>query len=230
MAVIGLVIIIPLDFNRHVYFLEIPDGFWTYFCIILNAYTAHLVVVMETCRIWLISFDLHYLHSSQNQRWKSQIDSSFALNDWYLQNRGKKWGNKLYVARWAMAYYLIASTCAMIGYLYVEFHGASYLWLYHAVNATFYAPPVALVCLVYLLCPKQLSDEFLFLYEFSWTATIWFGGMGLYIAVILTFLFVGVNTFTNTLNTLLIIFCMYSPSLVCYVCCTVVLSSATPLS
>ena len=171
MAVVGLAIIIPLDFNRHMHVIQIPKGFWTYFSIIINAYTAHFVVVMETCRLWLISFDLHYLHSSQNKQWKSQIDKAFALNDWYLQNRGK-WGNKLYVARWAMAYYLIASTCAMIGYLYVEFNGADYLWLYHAVNAVFYAFPVALVCFVYLLCPKRLSDEFLFLYVQDRTESI----------------------------------------------------------
>ena len=162
MACIGLAVIIPLDFNRYMSAIEIPDGFWTYFGIVLTAYTAHLVVVIETSRIWLISFDLHYLHSSQNQQWKSQIDISHAQNDWFLQNRGK-WGSKHYVIRWGAAYYIIASTCAMMGCLVVEFKGPDYLWLYHAVNAVFYAFPVATVLFVYLQCPKQLQDEVLFL-------------------------------------------------------------------
>eukprot|EP01084_Bolivina_argentea_P168664 292448_1 len=49
----------------------------------------HFIIVIEISRFWLVSYDLHHLHSSKNEQWKSQIDHSFAQNDWYIKNRNK---------------------------------------------------------------------------------------------------------------------------------------------
>eukprot|EP01084_Bolivina_argentea_P137312 241823_1 len=37
----------------------------------------HFILIIELSRLWLVSYNLHYLHSSKNQQWKSQIDHTF---------------------------------------------------------------------------------------------------------------------------------------------------------
>ena len=49
--------------------------------------SSHFVLDVEAARLWLISYDLHYLRSLQNEQWKSHIDASFAQKDWYLKNK-----------------------------------------------------------------------------------------------------------------------------------------------
>merc|ERR1719204_2098678 len=71
---------------------------------IVNIYCSHCLVETEACRLWLISFDLHYLSSSKGERWKSQIDASFADKDWWLRNK-TKWGAKDFVFRRAVSYF-----------------------------------------------------------------------------------------------------------------------------
>ena len=91
------------------YEYPISAEWWSYLCLILSGYTYQIAPIIETCRIWLISYNLHYLHSSQNRQWNLQIDASYAEKDWYLQNRGK-WGNEKYVVRLGFIYYIVAST------------------------------------------------------------------------------------------------------------------------
>ena len=77
---------------------------------------AHLAVGFEVGRLWLISFDLHYLRSSQNEQWKSHIDTSFSQKDWWLTNKNK-YGNEKYIMMRFFVYYLIVSLLLSIIYI-----------------------------------------------------------------------------------------------------------------
>ena len=88
---------------------DIAGPWWSCLWTVTVEFTMQIAPVIETCRIWLISYDLQYLHSSKNQQWKTEIDVSYAEKDWYLRNRGK-WGSKQYVIRLGFVYYIAAST------------------------------------------------------------------------------------------------------------------------
>ena len=167
-----LAIIYPA-FMTELYKYPQMSGRWKpVLCIALNTFTSQIVPVIETCRIWLISYDLHYLHSSKTQQWKLEIDVLYAEKDWYLQNRGK-WGSKQYIIRLGFIYWIVSSTIFCAGViLMVLSEDAVYTAIVSGVQ--FIIAIILMIIPIYLYrkTPRNLEDEFLFQYEFFATAVI----------------------------------------------------------
>ena len=146
---------------------------WPLIFATLMTYSYQIAPTIETCRIWLISYDLQYLHSSKNQRWKTEIDASYAEKDWYLQNRGK-WGNQKYMARLGFAYYFTTSTVMFASMLLVGSRGDRTLLIAcgAALTNAFHIVHVALPFYLYMKIPQKLQEQLLFRYEFMLTAII----------------------------------------------------------
>eukprot|EP01083_Nonionella_stella_P128966 390937_1 len=125
--------------------------------------TNHLIANTEACRLWLMSFNLHYLHSSKNKKWKSEIDHSFATKDWYILNKNK-YGNRNYVISRAVIYYVIASVVSTSCFLYFRFDT---LHLSQLIDGLLFSVPVGFVIYTYFHCPKhhESNDNFYFHYE-----------------------------------------------------------------
>ena len=150
-----LLIIYPANVASYIFFPE-----WSLVIAGISSCTVHITVIIEAGRIWLISYDLQYLHSSKNQKWKTQIDVSYADKDWYLQNRGK-WGNRLYVARLAIVYYLVTSTTGLTWEL---FNHSLLDPLSISVLLMPFVLPIFLLFYLYINTPRKLQDQFLFQY------------------------------------------------------------------
>eukprot|EP01084_Bolivina_argentea_P055126 101082_1 len=68
-------------------------------------WTLHFIACIEIARLWLVSYDLHYKHSSRNNEWKSIINDSLSEKHFYLKYR-MTFGNKSYIMRALLIYYL----------------------------------------------------------------------------------------------------------------------------
>eukprot|EP01084_Bolivina_argentea_P108953 194737_1 len=79
--------------------------------------TINFLMHIEVARLWLVSFNLHYLNSSRNEQWKSQIDKSFADKNWYLRNRNT-YGNTKYVVSRVFICYICVATFVLTMYIY----------------------------------------------------------------------------------------------------------------
>eukprot|EP01084_Bolivina_argentea_P073917 134103_1 len=170
-VIIFLLFIIPLwsnDILEVTYFNEKPAKYFL-FTIVGEIATPmmHLIVCIEAARLWLVSYDLHYLHASENKHWKCQIDESFAQTNWYLKNK-HKYGKQKYVLLTMIFYYI--PVAAIITTLYVLNFDIS-----HYIDALFYLFVLLFVCYLYYKCRKykNLNDNFLFFYEFRATTFIW---------------------------------------------------------
>eukprot|EP01084_Bolivina_argentea_P220993 374413_1 len=107
-VIIHATITLPLLYNYLLQASSFEHADYIYlFGRILTWPIRHFIINIEAARLWLISFDLQYLHSSKNQKWKSQIDHTFAEKDWYLLNK-HKWGNSRYILTRIMIYYTFA--------------------------------------------------------------------------------------------------------------------------
>ena len=63
-----LIVVFPAN-STYYYFIPATSAtWWLYLQTGLVTYTLQIPVVTEACRIWLISYDLQYLHSSKNQQ------------------------------------------------------------------------------------------------------------------------------------------------------------------
>ena len=212
---ICLIIMSPIVLNSDLHAFQYPshlaERIMLYFGIVLEALPLSTVVI-EACRIWLISFDLHFIHSSKNQQWKSQINVNYALKDWYLRNR-LKWGNQRYVVRWAILYYTL--TAAIVMTLHITFEALNtpeHLWIFNSANAVAYLCPIAFVFYLFAHCPKGINDQMLMEFEKKWTVILLFCGVILYI-ISTGLLFVNLKKMSFTLTALLMVCCVYSSSL-----------------
>ena len=178
---IMLAIVYPMVNAIEYGYPAIPGTWWLYLTIGLSSCTILVVPIIETCRIWLISYDLHYLHSSKNQQWKTAIDASYAEKDWYLQNRGK-WGNEQYIIRVGFIFFIATNILvSTVGVLRLQ--GFSNVVLSIAAGLLTWIVHVSIPIYLYIKTPRNLQDQFLFSYEFTWTAiitmTIFVGGIGM---------------------------------------------------
>ena len=214
-CIIGLFVTSPLDYNTDIHAVTLSSSEMNqiirYFGIVILSFTNYFIVIIESLRLWLISYDLHYLSSSKNQQWKSQIDISYADKDWYLRNRGK-WGSKQYIGKYAAIYFLVCSTTQAIVHVAIECSNRSIMWVYHCTNSAFSLPALFTVFYVYFKTPKQLQDEFLFQYEFKRTMIIWATGFVFY-AVSFWMEHIGYLRLSLTLTSLVTICSLYSPAL-----------------
>ena len=142
--------------------------------VLINPPLSHAIAIMEVGRLWLISYNLHYLHSSQNQQWKLQIDASFARKDWYLKNRNK-FGNQRYVIPRMFAYYVLVLSLVMTSYIICIIRDQIQIAAY--IDSMFYIFDLFCVFYIYFKCREhhQLKDNLLFHYEIKLTSIIWVG-------------------------------------------------------
>ena len=167
-----LAIVLPVLTSAYYRYPDISWKWWGPLCSALGAFTSHIVPITEVCRIWLISYDLQFLHSSRNQRWKTLIDVSYAEKDWYLRNRGK-WGNKRYISRLGLVYYIVVSTVFLITVLLMRFHRDNlYIVILAVLQFMIAMSLMGIPIYLYVKTPRNLQDRFLFHFEFSWTVVI----------------------------------------------------------
>ena len=154
------------EYDHH----AISGKWWPYLSTALTAYFVQITYIIEACRIWLISYDLHYLHSSKNQQWKTVIDEQYAEKDWYLQNRGK-WGNKKYVGRLGFMYYIVTSTAVFTTNWTTSQLGIGQITVF-GLQGLCYIVPVFIPIYLYMKTPRDLQDQLLFHFEFTYTVII----------------------------------------------------------
>eukprot|EP01084_Bolivina_argentea_P234411 394655_1 len=176
MVILLLFIVFPLWMNTVFGILFVDNKFLFHLGWILLPPGMHFICNVEACRLWLISYDLHYAHSSKHNEWKSQIDNSSEQENWYLHNRNK-WGNKRYVIYRVLIYYIFAATVPLI--LFYSVFGFEQLFYGQMIDGMFYAVPISIVLYTFYKCPKT-KDNFLFHYEFKVTTIIWISCLILY--------------------------------------------------
>ena len=155
--------------------------------LILKAYTAyisitvftlypscHIVIGCEVCRLWLICYDLNYLHASKNSEWSSQINETFSSENWWLANRSK-YGNYRYVTRRMAAFSLSTGTISMI---MLQIYGWN-TWT-QLIDSFLFGAPILSILFVSLLTPK-VKEKFLFEFEFKSTSIFFVSGLALFI-------------------------------------------------
>lgn len=146
-----------------------------------NNILGHFIADIEATRLFLISYDLHYLNASKNSKWKSQIDLSFAKRDWYLLNRST-WGNKYYVFKRASIYYLCATAISVTNYTYIQVLHPDYFFVTALVDATLVIVPLVVINFTYWKTPKNLNDSMFFHLEYRTTAVAMCTGFLIYIS------------------------------------------------
>ena len=159
----NLALMYPIYLTVVYDYFQIRWQWWPYLLDVINIYTVQIPATIETCRIWLISYDLQYLHSSKNQQWKTVIDASYAERDWYLQNKGK-WGNRKYVIRFGAVYFILTNTALLPVSIAVRYFNSGYAYPF-AARAIFSIVHVVLPLYLYVKTPRKLQDQFLFNYE-----------------------------------------------------------------
>ena len=133
----------------------------------------HFAWIAEVTRLWLISYDLHYLHSSQNQQWKSIVDASCADGDWYIKNKNK-YGSRQYLIPRVCVFCLFVSTIVMISYRICYPRGLFFVAAF-CVDGFFCGLDVISVFYLYYQCRdhEKLNDCLYFWYEIKITAPVW---------------------------------------------------------
>ena len=175
-ACFNLAVTNPTNLSLQYDYPTISDEWWDYFSAVLTAYTMSIVLIIEACRIWLISYDLQYLHSSKNQKWKTVIDTSYAEMNWYLQNRGK-WGNQQYVIKLGFIYYIITSTAVpVMTFVITPIFDIHHIYVFVLQGACLFVP-VTIPIYLFVTTPRNLRDQFLFFYEFTWLVIIVLSGI-----------------------------------------------------
>ena len=139
----------------------------------------HFSWMAEVIRLWLISYNLHYLHSSQNQQWKSQIDASFARNDWYLKNRNKYGSQKYLIPRAFVCYLCIV---AIVEFIHIISYPNEWYFFAAAVDGLLGAVYMLSVFYMYFECRNhdKLRDKLYFHYEIRTTSIVWLISLLLY--------------------------------------------------
>ena len=134
----------------------------------------HFIVFCEVCRLWLVCYDINYLHSSQNNVWKCQINKNYADKDWWLSHRST-YGNYDYVTKRMIIWGL---TTGILSPLMLQIWG--YGILTQSIDACTFGLPLLLLLYAYYKCPTLNQDLFLFSAEFRFTAMIFTSGLILY--------------------------------------------------
>ena len=148
---------------------------------ILNTSLAHFIIDIEACRLYLMSYSLHYLSSSKNCKWKSQIDHSFAEKDWYLRNK-HKFGNPRYVIKRVGIYYVLSTAITVSAYTYARIVHLEYLYIADLTNAVLFIIPVAVINFTYYKTPSQCNDNLYFYFEYRITALVVSTGFIIYVS------------------------------------------------
>lgn len=139
---------------------------------------ADAIAYTEISRLWLIFYDLQYLKSMTNDKWKSKIDASSTDNDWYLHYRSK-WGNPRIIALCSLGIYCCTGTIS-ISTIFLNEVLPSYL--VHALRLTAFVIPSIVMGWMWVHLPRNLNDSFFF--EFEFRATLWIAITGFVLFVV----------------------------------------------
>eukprot|EP01084_Bolivina_argentea_P306106 528891_1 len=75
LVIVWLLFMSPLWFNTALHATDFGIPAASYFFYNDAGYphliVSHGIACIEVSRLWLVSYNLHYLHSSQNEKWKS---------------------------------------------------------------------------------------------------------------------------------------------------------------
>eukprot|EP01084_Bolivina_argentea_P038140 70541_1 len=137
--------------------------------------TCHLVIGCEICRLWLICYDLNYLHASLNSQWKSQINNELIEEtNWWIQNK-KTYGNYKYVTNRITIFF--CATGITVGIMYL-------IWTRNSItmipDSALYGIPILFTIWEYYKCPKTV-DKFLFEFEFKTTVIVFVSALVMYV-------------------------------------------------
>eukprot|EP01084_Bolivina_argentea_P125874 222963_1 len=168
--------------------------------------TTHFIGLIETIRLYLISYDLHYLQSSEMEQWKAQIDVAFAEKDWYLRNKNRN-GNAKWVFKRVFIYYLCIIISIPIIYALTWFLG-------FFIEGMFYFIMIGFIVRIWYKSRKhkQLNDKFFFYYELRATMLIWLSCLGMFFLMVILW-WSGVELGTFLIITLLPVCSWTAPSL-----------------
>ena len=146
----------------------------------------HFIVFCEVCRLWLVCYDINYLHSSQNNVWKCQINTDYGDKDWWLKNRAT-FGNYNYMTKRMAIWGLLSGAFAVILF---QTHPNYPQWA-QILDSMVYGLPVVLLIYAYYKCPKlhKDQDKFLFLVEFRATTIIYVIAPTMYFISTIVFFF-----------------------------------------
>lgn len=127
----------------------------------------YFIGLLEMSRLYLISFNLHFLNASKNEKWKSQIDTSIANKNWYIRNK-QRYGNPRKAVTFFMLVWLIVAVTVDISY-YIDYNIGT------IANACFFFSGISTIFFIYWQCRHYhaLDDNLLFHYEFRATVIIW---------------------------------------------------------
>ena len=153
---------------------------FTYCGYAVYPFTGHGIVITEFARLWLISFDLHYLNSTSNEIWKSKINPKqySTKNNFYLQNSHKFGNQKWILQRFAIFYLIVASiSCACFLYsFYTNFNRQ----IIQLIDGALYFISGFSIIYLWWKSPKNLNEQFLFQYEFKITTLLMVGANVIY--------------------------------------------------
>eukprot|EP01084_Bolivina_argentea_P295583 508933_1 len=205
-SVIIWLLLTPLHFNVGLNAFDIPSIQFDVIAWCLQAVFGQFIVCTEVTRLWLVSYNLHYLNSSQNEQWKSHIDQDFIDKDWYLTHRNT-YGNRKYIITRALCYYIFVFSIIVTTY-FINFTIGTF------IDAFFFFIHVCAVVHIYYKCRKykQLKDKLLFYYEFRATAFLW--SIDVFLGLLfLCFRMIGLHTVSVIGNILVFLFGLTAPSL-----------------
>ena len=111
----------------------------------------HIIIGCEVCRLWLICYDLNYLHLSSSTELKSKIDrNQTEETHWWLKHENRsKFGNLLWLKYRVMAWCMVAAVTTSALYQ---------IWgwtpITQVIDAFFYAAPISFELYSFYMCPK----------------------------------------------------------------------------
>ena len=184
-VIFSCIVAIPLVVNMRLELIKRSVNVTTYKIVdtvawSINPPCSHFIVNIEAMRLWLIYFNLNYLHSSKQSQWKSVINHTFAESNWFITNK-KTYGNIKYIGFRVMIYYIISASISTIAM--AIFH-TTHLHFAQLTDGALYTIPVTFMLYLYWKCPQsgQLNELFYIHYEFRLSAIFFGTGLVIYLA------------------------------------------------
>lgn len=207
-VIVFMLIIRPLFTNHNFQAFEIGNSVISFILFLFAPPFIFFILDMEIARLWLISYNLHYLNASKNEKWKSLIDQNIVNKNWYIRNK-QKYGNPKTVLTVAIAHWLFVSIIVDMAYC-VDWRIFGTL-----SNSFFYLTSLCFLYFIYYKCRnyKQLKDNLLFFYEFKATIVIWSISLAVYLVAEMVNIFGGPLLVKATIYSFVSLFSLSAPSL-----------------
>lgn len=139
------------------------------------SYLNHFIINLEAWRLWLMYYKLNNLHSTINYQWKNNIDRDIENTDFFL-SKNQTFGNKMWIGKRIICWYLFSSTTSNI---ILQLKGDN--WITMFIDALLLGFPSVVMLILYIFCPK-IKDQFLFYYEFKYSAFVYMTALTAYLS------------------------------------------------